>query len=412
MKALSALEDILQSANQKQLVKTELSSIWIYSMLLLQLPALLFIDLCRYKPVIVFQGLCQVIVYGLLCFASSFQAMKWLQVISAMVTTCEIAIYSYVCSVVTVDQYGKAFICSRWFNLLGYTIGALGGQLMVSYGHFSYYWLNIITLGSASVAFIISIFLPMLSTNYPCSECLNDQIKRKDRNIVHCCCKVVVKFLKQQWLDICESYSYNTMIWSLLWLLVTAGCHQVTDSSERLWEKLLEHSDSVYLLNGGVEAVAAVLGLIAFFVMDRIKVDWSYWGELVVSALCAVDCAATLAMAITSSIWVGYAGYIVCKTTYMISNTIVILNITLSVTRRRYALVFVMNKFISLLPQELVSLVMTYLNLEIYIQFIIYSYYLDVLTLSFGIIAVFRMVSKTKKSRRNQQTTNDSAGCP
>lgn len=63
-------------------------------------------------------------------------------------------------------------------------------------------------------------------------------------------------------------------------------------------------------------------GAAAAFSVGHIKVTWAVWGELALGLFSAVATGAVFLLALTSSIWVCYAGYAVFKSCYMLLITI------------------------------------------------------------------------------------------
>lgn len=63
-------------------------------------------------------------------------------------------------------------------------------------------------------------------------------------------------------------------------------------------------------------------GAAAAFSVGYIKVNWAVWGELALGLFSAVATSAVFLMALTSSIWVCYAGYAIFKSCYMLLITI------------------------------------------------------------------------------------------
>lgn len=110
---------------------------------------------------IVVQGLFLVTNYVLLCFAPGLTAMTFLQFNYAVVTSMEVAYFSYIYSVIPPARYRQATRYLRSAMLTGSTLGATLGQLLVSLARLDYFFLNAISLGILSVAFLISVWLPI-----------------------------------------------------------------------------------------------------------------------------------------------------------------------------------------------------------------------------------------------------------
>ncbi|KAM4694388.1 thiamine transporter 2-like [Discoglossus pictus] len=384
-------------------VMNVLSPIWTYSLLALQLPVFLFTDMFRYKPTLIIQGLCLVIVYLLLCFAHSLAAMKYLQFTSALVTAAEVAYYSYMYSMVTVDQYQKITSYCRAISLFGYTTGAMLGQILASVGHVSYFYINAITLGCAMIAFTTAFFLPMPSKDlFVYKDYSKDLAERGKTNWLCAMTHLLCKLFNQLWSDFKECYSSSMLkYWSLWWALVTCGYYQVFNYAQILWNNV-EPSQNFIVLNGGVEAVAALIGSVASFILGFLRLDWDVWGELALSLFSLFSSAALFIMDFTRNIWFCYTGYIVFKASYMLLITIIMLQIAVHLKKARYALVFGINNFVALLIQTALTAVIVDtrgLNLNIKSQFLVYGGYFAMISAMFLIRGIYSVCTRIQKQK-------------
>lgn len=256
-------------------VTNYLFPIWTYSYLALLCPVFLLTDLLRYKPLIVTQGLFLVTNYILLCFATSLIALTYLQFNFAMVTSTEVAYFSYIYSVIPPERYQRATGYVRSAMLTGYTFGSTLGQLLISLADTSYFHVNTITLGIMSVAFCISLGLPMpqqgmffkkkveVSTD-PLNEvtdAFGGQTDLGKQATGACCdCGNIKTSAKQTWESLKVSYSSRRLVkWSLWWALATAGYGQVFNYVQLMWDRI-EPSSTSSVYNGGVEAVCTLVG--------------------------------------------------------------------------------------------------------------------------------------------------------
>ncbi|KAM8902338.1 solute carrier family 19 member 3b [Spinachia spinachia] len=390
-----------------EVVTNYLFPIWTYSYLAFLVPVFLLTDLLRHKPLIVVQGFFLVTNYVLLCFAPGLPAMVVLQVNYAVVTSTEVAYFSYIYSVIPVESYQRATGYLRSAMLAGYTFGASLGQVLVSLAGIDYFYLNAITLGVQSMAFLISFGLPMpqagLFFKGETAAALGWRSKRdgtsggdgpqdeKDEagsgkaNAQH---RGGVGWRTRGnvstaglllWQSFKDSYcSRNVIYWSLWWALATAGYVQVFNYIQLMWDHI-EPSASSSIYNGGVEAACSLVGAAAAFSAGHIKVTWAVWGELALGLFSAAGTGAVFLMALTSSIWACYAGYVVFKSCYMFLITITTFQIASNLSMECYALTFGINTFVALLVQTVLTFTFVdeaALGLDIVTQFIVYgSYY-------------------------------------
>lgn len=160
-------------------------------------------------------------------------------------------------------RYRKATSYSRSAQLLGYTIGSVLGQLLVSFNLMSYHNILILTLVLTAFAFLTSCLLPMPQRSMffhrkhsgevlsgggvtaPVEEARTSSgspDEMKDEKVVHTqaqkcaekedkedpasaqsCSRVIL----QLWTDFRQCYSSRQLLyWSLWWAMATCGYYQ------------------------------------------------------------------------------------------------------------------------------------------------------------------------------------------
>ncbi|ELK16303.1 thiamine transporter 1 [Pteropus alecto] len=426
-------------------VFNEIYPVWTYSYLVLLFPVFLATDYLRYKPVILLQGLSLIVTWFMLLYAQGLLAIQFLEFFYGVATATEIAYYSYVYSVVDLSLYQKVTSYCRSATLLGFTVGSVVGQILVSVAGWSLFSLNVISLTSVSVAFAVAWFLPMpqkslffhhvhsicqgvngikiqnggivtdtsASNHLPRWEDVESKIPlnveetpieeaelKPDRALV----------LKALWDDFLTCYSRRPLLcWSAWWALSTCGYFLVVNYTQGLWEQVMP-SRHAAVYNGGVEAVSTLLGAVAVFAVGYIKISWSTWGEMTLSLFSLLIAASVYIMDTAGNIWVCYASYVVFRIIYMLLITIATFQIAANLSMERYALVFGVNTFIALALQTVLTLIVvdaSGLGLEITTQFLIYAGY-------FALIAVVflanGMVTITKKYRKQEDPESSSQG--
>ncbi|XP_026174420.1 solute carrier family 19 member 3b [Mastacembelus armatus] len=402
----------------EEVVTNYLFPIWTYSYLAFLFPVFLLTDFLRYKLVIMLQGLFLIINYILLCFAVGLPAMTFLQVNYAVVTSTEVAYFSYIYSVIPFENYQRATGYLRSAVLAGYTFGASLGQVLVSLAGVDYFVINAITLGIVITAFLISFWLPMPQRSMffkgkkaaavhsqsqqegPLGEARrpeepvmdNDGAGSGKEKMEHngstgwCSRENVATAGYLLWQSFRESYSSRHIIcWSLWWALATAGYIQVFNYIQLMWDHI-EPSATSSIYNGGVESVCSLAGAAAAIAVGHVKVTWAVWGELALGLFSAVGAGAVFLMALTSSIWVCYASYVIFKSCYMLLITITVFQIASNLSMECYALTFGINTFAALSLQTIITVTVVdeaALGLDIVTQFIIYGSYYAVISMLF-----------------------------
>ncbi|XP_069069962.1 thiamine transporter 2-like [Pleurodeles waltl] len=394
-------------------VTNQVFPVWTYSYLALLFPVFLVTDYVRYKPIIVLQGLAYIASWLILLFAQGVPAMQLLEFFYGMVTATDIAYYAYIYSVVSSDRYQRVTGYCRSITLVGYTAGSVIGQLLVSLADVSYFYLNVISLSSVSLSWIISLLLPMpkrsmffhkkqmkdinqepqdtqlheknQQTSCPTTNTLSEG-RLSDTEVENSKSykgpATFWKMLHQLVKDLKECYSARQLLyWSCWWALATAGYNQVLNYVQVLWDHI-EPSQNTTVYNGGVEAVSTLLGAAASFSVGYVKINWDLSGELAIGIFSALNAAALLLMDFTRNIWVCYAGYLVFKSLYMLLITIATFQIAMNLNMERYALMFGVNTFVALALQTILTIIVVDsrgLGLDVVTQFLIYGCYFAVI---------------------------------
>ncbi|XP_067849010.1 thiamine transporter 1-like isoform X2 [Heptranchias perlo] len=401
----------------------EIFPVWTYSYLVLLFPVFLATDYLRYKPVIILQGASLIVTWFLLLYAQGLLAMQFLECFYGMVTASEVAYYSYIYTVVDFNMYQKVTGYCRCATLVGYTVGSVTGQILVSFTEVSLFHLNVISLICVTVAFITSLFLPMPQRSMffhrvrgdPNGKEIKDEGSRPPseeleststtplncdhddaENMVDGCLpelmdstpyaheitnkktlKSICSVLAMLWKTFLQCYSSRPLLcWSAWWALSTCGYFQILNYIQILWEKILPFQNS-QIYNGMVEAVSALL----VYVMDTVQ-----------------------------NIWVCYVCYVVFRIIYMMLITIATYKIAANLSVELYALVFGVNTFVALVLQTVLTLIVVesgMLNLDIFGQFLAYSIYFAAIAVLFLIFGVYSIVKKHKES----QTVENLPGC-
>ncbi|KAM8952294.1 thiamine transporter 2 [Pelodytes ibericus] len=388
--------------------------VWTYSYLAILIPVFLLTDYLRYKPVIILQGLSYISTWVLLLFARGVPAMQGMEFSYGMVTATEIAYYSYIYSVVDSEHYQKVTGYCRSITLVGFTVAAVLGQVLVSVAGLSYFYLNVITLVSVSVASLSSLFLPMPSKSMffhrkKVADAVHTAAESKSANQQEIQSGPTIEmeldntdsrdFFKVLWLlcrDLKVCYSSKQLIyWSLWWALATAGYNQVVNYVQVLWEHVAPAQDAA-VYNGGVEAVSTFLGALAALLVGYVKLNWELTGELALAIFSAVDAGALFLMNYTTNIWVCYTGYLIFKSSYVLLITIATFQIAINLSMERYALMFGVNTFVALALQTILTIIVVDprgLELDIVTQFTIYGGYFAVIAGIFFVRSLYILIS-------------------
>ncbi|XP_074047321.1 thiamine transporter 2 [Macrotis lagotis] len=431
-------------------VSNHMFPVWTYSYLVLLFPVFVLTDFLRYKPMIILQGVSFLVTWLLLLFAPGLLAMQVVEFFYGMVTATEVAYYSYIYSVVNVEHYQKVTGYCRSITLVGYTAASVLSQVLVSLVGLSYFYLNVITMASVSLAFIFTFFLPMPeksmyfhkkmgaetsggspdkdvealempqngsssvsqdgSTISESSAKSGQQQKSQSSDLQQR--NLMLRVFLQWCQDLKECYmTKHLFFWSIWWASSTAGFNQVLNYIQVLWDyKAPSQNSNVY--NGGVEAVAALGSAIAAFAVGYVKINWDLLGELALGIFSALNAGSLFLMHFTKSIWVCYAAFLIFKTSYMLLITIAVFQIAVNLSMERYALVFGVNTFVALVIQTIMTLIVVDsrgLSLQVNIQFLIYGVYFSVIASIFIVRSMYIIYSTRCKRRKITTNTNTEA---
>ncbi|KAM4771173.1 thiamine transporter 2-like [Rhinophrynus dorsalis] len=389
--------------------------VWPYSYLVILLPVFLLTDYLRYKPVIILQGVSFIITFALQLFTHGVLAMQIMTFLGGIDTATEVAYYAYIYSMVDTEHYQKVTSYCRSITLVGYTLAAVVGQMLVSLAGVSYVFLNILDLISVFMAFVFSLFLPMPSRSMffhkkmvenpaqksskeskssseeeiHSSKTRETELENKDRK----------HFFRVLWLlcrDTKECYSSKKLIyWSLWWALSTAGFNQVLNFYQVLWEHVQPDQHSP-IYNGAVEGVSTFVGALLSFLVGYVNVNWDICGELALAIFSAVNAGSIFLMDYSTNIWMCYAGYMIFKSSYMLLITIATFQIAINLSMERYALMFGINTFVALALQTIMTIIVVDprgLGLDIVTQYFLYGIYYAVIAGIFFVRSMYILLT-------------------
>ncbi|XP_075998833.1 thiamine transporter 2 [Genypterus blacodes] len=417
-------------------VNNQIFPVSTYSNLIVLVPVFLLTDWLQYKPVVILQCANFFITTAMLLWTQGVAAMQAMQFFYGVAMASEVAYFSYIYSVIDLDKYRKATSYIRSFQLLGYTVGCVLGQLFVSTNLMTYDYILVFTLVLITIALVSSCLLPMprhsmfFHRKHAGKGGTNEQVhggineiesssrrsmesqdgrdetreeskiskdagkgKEKTQDLKESvAAKGCGKILLQLWRDFLHCYSSRQLLsWSVWWAMANGGYYQTLNYVQVLWAHM-EPSQDFSAYNGGVEAVASLLGAASAYGIGFTEVKWELWGELTLGVLSGLGAAALFLMTFIHNIWVCYAGYIVFKCLFSLLITIAMYQIAADLSMERYALVFGANNFVAFTLQTIMTSIVVDsggLGLSIIPQFIIYASYFALIAIAFSLRGLF-----------------------
>lgn len=198
---------------------------------------------------------------------------------------------------------------------------------------------------------------------------------------------------KLLWKHFVESYSNLKVVqWSFWWALAMAGFLMVQFYVQILWQTV--DTDREHLWNAGVEAVLTLFGaisaLLAGYMTSKTFQKYDLWILAVCSLLQGVT---TIISSQTDNIFVAYSMYILFGVFFSFMITIATAFVAKELADDSFALIFGINQLIALIFQTIMTIViLTWLNLPIRMQFLIFGSYFVGLAIVYLIAAVIRAI--------------------
>nr|XP_046247869.1 thiamine transporter 2-like [Scatophagus argus] len=309
-------------------VTRQVYPVWTYSSLVLLIPVLLLTDLLRYKPIIILQGLAYVTAFLLALLGSGVHSAQLAFFCYSIAMAADVAYFSYIYSIVQPCYYQRVTSYVRGAILVGYAVGALLAQLLVSSGGVSLFWLAFLTLISVSMALITSFFLPVPKSSLFFEGIRSAQHENSGEGAQDCeshdfviwvksvaAAKHVWKMFRRLVLDFEKCYSSVAVAFLCLWAATgRCGFYQVTGYVQLLWTHIQPHNFTA--CNGAVDAIGTLSGAAATVAVGHMSLEWSVWGELVLGAFTFLIAGAIFLMDLTDSIWISYTCFVLFKTVY------------------------------------------------------------------------------------------------
>ncbi|KTG41061.1 hypothetical protein cypCar_00010083 [Cyprinus carpio] len=346
-------------------VTNQIFPVWTYSYLAVLVPVFLLTDWLRYKPVVVFQCLVLFSTTAMLLWCNGVPEMQAMQFTYGVVTSCDVAYFTYLYSMVELKHYLKATSYCRTAQLLGYTVGSVLGQILVSFELMSYNNILVFTLVLTGIALIGSILLPMPKTSMFFHKMRRARGETDGEG--HVGTEEDLQSTGQK------------------------------DGVEMDGAKRQQQIPEVSAECDNTSAKSSKTGAAAAYGIGFSSADWSRYGEVALGALSALEGGALFAMVFSANIWVCYCGYIIFKSLYMLLITIAMFQIAAGLNLERYALVFGANTFCALVLQTIITSVVVDsggLGVDIITQFTVYGAYFSIIALIFFLSGLYTTICR------------------
>uniref|UniRef100_A0A2S2PS45 Thiamine transporter 2 n=1 Tax=Schizaphis graminum TaxID=13262 RepID=A0A2S2PS45_SCHGA len=261
-------------------------------------------DNLLYKPVILFNVFCGIIVYSNLVILPNFIQLKLVELCMAFFKSYEVVYFSYLFARVQDKRYYQATSgLARTAMLMGKCGSLVFAQvLVIIYGKDYVKELPCYTLGSVVFAFVWALFLSSVKRNSynnddvitPIAEFISDNnneqhnLKKKSLQSKS---SVAEHISKRLWRDLNESYKNLIVLkWSIWYCFALVG--YVTIKMSSVTHKLGENEQA----NGIVESLAVFVGAISSYKIGVKRVNWELYGNAFIGSgssilgICVISC--------------------------------------------------------------------------------------------------------------------------
>uniref|UniRef100_A0A1A7XLX4 Solute carrier family 19 (Folate transporter), member 1 n=1 Tax=Iconisemion striatum TaxID=60296 RepID=A0A1A7XLX4_9TELE len=397
-------------------VTNEITPVLTYSYMAMLVPTFLLTDLLRYKPVLIIQGISQVVIWALMLQGTTLLQMQLMEFFYGITMACRVAYSSYIFSLVSPVLYQRVAGYSRSAVLLGVFTSSVLGQLCMSVGNVTFYTLDAVSLGFVIFGLLLALCLPWPKRSLFFNRTKNqeqkelgaaaqselDKINPKDGASSSTPCwknSIFVQMLLELKNVVRKP---NLRLWCLWWVFNSTGYYLVLFYVHILWNDVQTASEDKKVYNGGVEAAATLLSAGTSFVASFVKIRWNVWSELVIGIITALQAGLLFLMRDTNNIWICYVSYILFRGFYQFLVPVATFQIASSLTKELCALVFGINTFFATILKTIINLIFTDkrgLGLDVKSQFQLYFIYFTILTVVYLVCAAVVIVRHFRSQR-------------
>uniref|UniRef100_A0A182QBU7 Reduced folate carrier n=1 Tax=Anopheles farauti TaxID=69004 RepID=A0A182QBU7_9DIPT len=371
-------------------------------------------DLLRYKPIIIVNGAAGIVVWSMLTWTTTLEALKVLEIFYGTYCAAEVAYFSYIYAKVDREHYQKVTSHTRAAIYCGRFLAASLAQLLVYFEAMDYRQLNYLSLAAQISATAWALFLPSVQTSmyfhrrapaideyredFTNSD-IPEQTLSKEVTTVNGAIaddrsdssKAMPPFRSRMknaflllWTHFRTSFTNRSVLqWSVWYALAMAGYIQILAYVQALWSSIDETQPAVW--NGAVEAALTLLGAIVSLLAGYLHSGFLKPRTSLLS-LALLSFAAGGAMLLatkTGTLVVSYIGYMIFCVLYAFAITVVSAEIAKNISDDCFGLVFGFNTLVALSLQTLLTVSVTdsdgWFALDVFGQFTVFSCYFLVL---------------------------------
>lgn len=345
----------------------------------------------RYKPLIITTGISGIVVWCMLLWTTSLEALQALQFFYGTYMATEVAYYTYIYAKVDKQYYGKVSSHTRAAMLLGKLVASVAAQLLIYYKIMDYYSLNYITLATQCIATIWAFMLPNVKTSLYFHRNKDSVINLEDP-------EDDTKLRKPSgltliWQHFISAYSNKKVLqWSIWYSVGLCGMYQVVTFVQMLWKEI--EPEPVIAWNAAVDGIHTFLGAIFAIVAGYIHTGKlnSRKSLILLSVLSVMEGGAVLLATWSNNLYASYVGFIIFGSLYAFTITVASAEVARYLEEDSFGLIFGVNTFIALVLQTLLNILVvsgSVFYLDIIGQYTVYAFYFIVIgIIYFGFVVV------------------------
>ncbi|XP_064537349.1 thiamine transporter 1 [Drosophila montana] len=360
-----------------------------YSVLALLVIVFLITDLLRYKPIIVLSSVAGIVLFVMLLWTRSLLELQIAQVFFGFFMAAEVAYYTYIYAKVDRERYQIVTGHTRAAILAGKFLGGVVAQVLVSTDCMNFRQLHYISLATQIISLPIALSLPTVPRSVYFYAVKSYKDKNSPAEVENADAKMAApKFSLRNagsllWYHLVSSYTNPiVLMWSIWWALAICGQVQVISYIQFLWKEQAPEHQSNY--NGGVEAVATLLGAIGAILAGMLNSNSRRSFYMLLNSVCVAILGALLLLAACcESVWVAYAGYALFCAIFFFIITVAAAIVAENLVDDSFGLVFGINTLVALVLQSILTVVVltdTGFGLPPKKQYIVYGSYFLVLS--------------------------------
>ncbi|KAM7362898.1 thiamine transporter 1-like [Cochliomyia hominivorax] len=393
-----------------------------YSYLAQLVVVFLITDFLLYKPLIVTIGVAGIIVWSMLLWTTSLEALMTLEFFYGTYMAAEVAYYTYIYAKVDKKHYPKVTSHTRAAMFAGKLVASITSQLLLSFNVMDYRELNYITLGAQILATIWALFLPKVNRSlyFHRKAYVSDkatEITPPTQSIENCNADdeksdklLLATPTKLLWNHFKNAYTNTKVLqWSIWYAVGLCGYLQVTAYIQLVWKVIKPEEDIAW--NGAVDAaftaLAALFALGAGYIHgSRLK---SRASLVILAVLSALEGGAILLACWTENIYLSYTGYVIFGALYAFTITVAGAEVARYLEEDSFGLVFGINTTLALILQTILTLVViseSGFALSTRGQFTVYAFYFIAVGILYLTFFVFDFVIKKFTKKKSSDDFN------